>query len=152
MSTSGILLIAKNAAAYYDLQQQFIHRKISKRYVALLDGILADDIGTIDLPLRVDLDDRPRQLVCYTYGKPAITKWKVISRDQNTTRIYFYPLTGRTHQLRLHAAHQLGLNIPIKGDDLYGKRENRLYLHADQLTFVHPFTKKEITVHCPAQF
>lgn len=152
MSTSGIMLIAKSTEIYRDLQQQFITRKISKRYIAILDGILNDESGSVDLPLRVDLDDRPRQLVCYDYGKPASTKWKVISRDQNTTRIYFYPITGRTHQLRIHAAHQQGLNLPIKGDDLYGKREKRLYLHADQLTFVHPVTKKVITVNCPAEF
>ena len=152
MSTSGILLIAKSTEVYQNLQQQFITRKISKRYIAVLDGTLTDDSGSIDLPLRVDLDDRPRQLVCYDFGKPATTKWKVISRDHETTRIYFYPLTGRTHQLRIHAAHHMGLNMPIKGDDLYGKREKRLYLHADQLTFIHPVTKKEITVNCPAEF
>lgn len=152
MSTSGILMIAKNTASYHDLQEQFTHRKVTKRYIAILDGIISENSGSIDLPLRVDLDDRPRQLVCYEHGKPASTKWKVINRQNNETRIYFYPLTGRTHQLRVHAAHQSGLNTPIKGDDLYGTREKRLYLHADQITFTHPVRKKLMTIHCPADF
>lgn len=152
MSTSGLLLIAKNEDIYKQLQSQFIKRTIKKRYVALLDGIVHKKEGTIDLPLRVDLDDRPRQLVCYEHGKSAQTKWEVIAIENNNTRIYFYPISGRTHQLRVHASHELGLHTPIIGDDLYGTKSNRLHLHAECLTFVHPISKEEITIQKEAEF
>lgn len=152
MSTSGLLLIAKNEDIYKQLQSQFIKRTIKKRYVALLDGIVHKKEGTIDLPLRVDLDDRPRQLVCYEHGKSAQTKWEVIAIENNNTRIYFYPISGRTHQLRVHASHELGLHTPIVGDDLYGTKSNRLHLHAECLTFIHPISKKEITIQKEAEF
>ncbi len=152
MSTSGILLISKTKEANKNLQSQFINRTIKKRYVALLDGIIKKNSGTINLPLRVDLDDRPRQLVCYEHGKKAITKWKVIERKEGKTRIYFYPITGRTHQLRVHAAHLLGLNTPIVGDDLYGKKVDRLHLHADYIEFTHPSTKKKMQFQVDAAF
>jgi tRNA pseudouridine32 synthase / 23S rRNA pseudouridine746 synthase len=142
MSTSGLMLIAKDEETYVKLQSQFIKRTIKKRYVALLDGVLEENEGFIDLPLRVDLDDRPRQLVCYEHGKPAQTKWKKIEIRNNQTLVYFYPITGRTHQLRVHASHELGLNTPIVGDDLYGTKANRLHLHAESLTFEHPTTNK----------
>ncbi len=152
MSTSGILVLAKDKKVHFHLQKQFIKRNVQKRYVALLDGIVTEDNGTIDLPLRVDLDDRPRQLVCYEHGKRAVTKWEVVERRTNQTLIYFYPITGRTHQLRVHAAHVLGLNAPIIGDDLYGKRESRLHLHAQFLQFTHPITKEAIKIKVDADF
>jgi tRNA pseudouridine32 synthase/23S rRNA pseudouridine746 synthase len=144
MSTSGLVVLAKNKKAHKELQRQFINKTVSKKYVALLDGNLEENSGTINLPLRVDLDDRPRQLVCFEHGKNAKTKWEVIERKNNTTRVYLYPITGRTHQLRVHASHSLGLNIPIIGDDLYGKKANRLHLHAAFLEFTHPTTKEKI--------
>jgi tRNA pseudouridine32 synthase / 23S rRNA pseudouridine746 synthase len=146
MSTSGLMLIAKDEETYVKLQSQFIKRTIKKRYIALLDGILEENEGFIDLPLRVDLDDRPRQLVCYEHGKQAQTKWEVIEVKENKTRVYFYPITGRTHQLRVHASHELGLKTPIIGDDLYGKKADRLYLHAESLLFIHPVLNKEIRI------
>jgi len=152
MSTSGIMLIAKTEAAYLNLQRQFIKRTIKKCYEALLDGIITVKNDTIDLPLRVDLDDRPRQLVCYEYGKPAQTKWEIISVENGKTRVHFYPITGRTHQLRVHASHPLGLNTPIVGDDLYGTKANRLHLHAKSITFTHPVSKKEIKIEIDAEF
>ncbi|UGS22530.1 RluA family pseudouridine synthase [Flavobacterium channae] len=152
MSTSGLILIAKNEETYVKLQSQFIKRTIKKRYVALLDGVLKEKEGIIDLPLRVDLDDRPRQLVCYENGKPAQTKWEVIEVKNNQTLVYFYPITGRTHQLRVHASHELGLKTPIVGDDLYGTKANRLHLHAEQLMFTHPETKEELTIKVEANF
>lgn len=142
MSTSGILVLALNKESHKSLQQQFIKRRVEKRYIALLDGIVENDEGIIDLPLRVDLEDRPRQMVCYEYGKPAQTRYKVIKRKDNKTLIHFYPITGRTHQLRMHASHHLGLNTPIVGDDLYGTKANRLHLHAEYLSFTHPTTKE----------
>ncbi|MCA5004646.1 RluA family pseudouridine synthase [Sphingobacterium bovistauri] len=144
MSTSGILVIAKNKEAHQFIQDQFIQHTIQKRYTALLDGIITKNEGLIDLPLRVDLEDRPRQVLCYEYGKPARTKFKVVAIENNKTRIHYFPLTGRTHQLRVHSAHSKGLNTPIVGDDLYGKRADRLHLHAGYIQFVHPTTKKMI--------
>jgi tRNA pseudouridine32 synthase/23S rRNA pseudouridine746 synthase len=152
MSTSGLLVVAKNKNAHKELQSQFINKTIEKRYTALLDGIIEKDKGIINLPLRVDLDDRPRQLVCFEHGKEAKTEWEVIERKENKTKIHFYPISGRTHQLRVHAAHQAGLNTSIVGDDLYGKKANRLHLHADTLTFTHPTSKKRITFYKEAEF
>lgn len=152
MSTSGILILAKTKQAHEYLQRQFIKKTIQKRYIALLNGAIIQKTGAIELPLRVDLDDRPRQMVCYEHGKHAKTEWKVIDVQGNKTRIEFTPITGRTHQLRVHAAHHLGLNTPILGDDLYGTKSNRLHLHASELTFVHPATKESITINCPAPF
>lgn len=145
MSTSGILLISKNEEIYKALQAQFINRTIKKRYVALLDGELQNNNGEINLPLRVDLNDRPKQLVCYTHGKSALTKWKTIKTKDGKTKVYFYPITGRTHQLRVHAAHSLGLNTPIVGDDLYGTKSDRLHLHAEYIEFTHPITKEKMS-------
>ena len=152
MSTSGLMLIAKSEEVYKNLQSQFIKRTVQKKYVALLDGIVTKDEGFIDLPLRVDLDNRPNQLVCYEHGKSARTKFEVISRKNNKTRIHFYPITGRTHQLRVHASHNLGLNCPIIGDDLYGTKANRLHLHAEEITFEHPISKEKITFLKKAKF
>lgn len=152
MSTSGILLIAKNKETYKALQAQFINKTVQKRYVALLEGVLKDKKGIIELPLRVDLNDRPKQLVCYKHGKKALTQWETLKTLDNKTKVYFYPITGRTHQLRVHAAHHLGLNTPIIGDDLYGKKADRLYLHAEKITFVHPTSKKQVSFTSPAPF
>ncbi|MFT5958422.1 MAG: tRNA pseudouridine32 synthase/23S rRNA pseudouridine746 synthase [Polaribacter sp.] len=152
MSTSGILLLTKTKEANKILQHQFINRTIKKRYVALLDGSLAENSGTINLPLRVDLDDRPKQLVDFTHGKPAETEWEIIYKENGKTRVHFYPITGRTHQLRMHAAHKDGLNTPIVGDDLYGKKENRLHLHAEFIEFLHPATAKKMSFTVAATF
>jgi tRNA pseudouridine32 synthase/23S rRNA pseudouridine746 synthase len=152
MATSGILLLAKTKAAHKYIQFQFIHRQIDKTYVALLDGLLKEDSGTIDLPLRTDIDDRPRQLVCFDHGKPSQTEWKVLSRENGKTRVQFHPITGRTHQLRVHSAHSLGLNTPIVGDDLYGSKSSRLHLHAASITFQHPETKEMMTIDAEPEF
>ena len=152
MSTSGLLLVAKSEEIYKNLQMQFIQRRIKKSYIALLEGIVENDEGDISLPLRVDLDDRPRQIVCYEHGKNAFTKYKVLARENGKTRIQFFPITGRTHQLRVHAAHPLGLNCPIVGDDLYGTLQNRLHLHAQYLQFKHPVTKEILEISCEPEF
>ena len=152
MSTSGIIVLTKTKEANKILQGQFIKRTVKKRYVALLSGKLSKKQGVIKLPLRLDLDDRPRQLVDFTNGKKAETNWVFINQNNNQTRVHFYPITGRTHQLRVHAAHKEGLNTPIKGDDLYGNKQDRLYLHAEFIEFVHPSSKKEISFTVPADF
>ena len=152
MSTSGVLLLTKTKEANKALQSQFINRTIKKRYVALLDGNLSKNSGKITLPLRVDLNDRPKQLVDFTYGKPAETDWKIINKENGKTRVHFYPITGRTHQLRMHAAHKNGLNTPIVGDDLYGKKEKRLHLHAEFIEFLHPTTLKKMSFTVAPKF
>jgi len=152
MSTSGLMVIALSKQAHKNLQKQFINRTVKKRYVALLDGILTAEEGSISLPIRVDLDDRPRQLVCYDYGKPAETFWQLIEHKKGKSKVYFHPKTGRTHQLRVHSAHIKGLNMPIVGDDLYGTRANRLHLHAESLQFTHPITKQVMKFQVNAEF
>jgi tRNA pseudouridine32 synthase/23S rRNA pseudouridine746 synthase len=152
MSTSGLMLIAKTKEVHQHLQSQFLKRTVKKRYIALLDGIVKIPSGEINLPLRVDLDDRPRQLVCYDHGKTALTHFETIDTKKRQTKVYFYPVTGRTHQLRVHAAHPLGLNTPIVGDDLYGIKGNRLHLHAESITFRHPVSKEIVTFQVDAEF
>jgi tRNA pseudouridine32 synthase/23S rRNA pseudouridine746 synthase len=152
MSTSGIMLAAKTKLMHERLQRQFVLRKVQKEYLAILVGVPDQAVGEIKLPLRVDLEDRPRQLVCYEHGSYAHTKFKVLDIQNNETRIALYPQTGRTHQLRVHAAHHLGLNCPIKGDDLYGQKSNRLHLHAAKLGFYHPHSNEWMELNCPAEF
>lgn len=152
MATSGLLLIAKTKEVHQHLQAQFKNRTVKKRYTALLDGVIAQDEGVVDLPLCPDPSDRPRQIVSREYGKPAVTTYQVLSRSQHQTRIAFYPLTGRTHQLRVHASHPIGLCAPIIGDELYGKGADRLYLHAEYLEFYHPVSREIIRIEKKADF
>lgn len=149
-ATSGLLLAARSDAIRTCLQQQFQQRKVEKQYTAVVAATNVADCGQIELPLRTDIDDRPRQCVCALYGKPSLTRYKVTERFEDKTRIAFFPVTGRTHQLRVHAAHPDGLNAPIIGDDLYGAaagnrlrydtgtRLSRLHLHAERIGFTHP--------------
>ena len=151
MATSGLMVIAKTLVAYHLLQQQFANREISKRYVAVLSKPLAKNVpqaGTVSLPLRPDLDDRPRQLVDDKYGREAVTIYNKVSDD----RLWLWPKTGRTHQLRVHCAHELGLNDPIKGDMLYGTACDRLYLHAEKLCFRHPTNGRTMSFTAKAPF
>ena len=150
--TSGLVIFAKDKATHKTLQQQFENHTIRKRYVALLDGMVSQDEGIIDLPIRPDVDDRPRQRVDHEQGKPAVTRYRVLERSDGLTRIEFEPLTGRTHQLRVHASHHQGLNVPIVGDRLYGTAARRLMLHAQSITFTHPGTGKEMSLSCPSSF
>lgn len=168
MDTSGLIIIAFDAETYRDLQRQFALRTVSKRYVAVLDGSLScPDEGTISLPLCSDPLDRPYQKVDYATGKNAVTRYRVISRTSDGTRVALYPLTGRTHQLRVHCAHADGLGMPIVGDRLYGRpsgspavgspadvadTKSRLLLHAEQLSFVHPVTGERLTFSKKADF
>lgn len=152
MATSGLLLIAKTKEVHQNLQAQFSNRSIKKRYTALLEGIVSDEEGTIDLPLCLNPLDRPRQIVDKEHGKPAITRYRVLARTESQTLVAFYPLTGRTHQLRVHSAHSFGLHCPIKGDELYGSKADRLYLHAESLEFTHPVSKEKVTIEVKADF
>ena len=153
MATSGLMLIAKTKRVPQNLQAQFKNRLVRKRYVALLEGIVPKDKGTVDLPLCLNPLDRPRQMVHTEHGKPAITDYQVLERlDGKRTRIAFYPRTGRTHQLRIHAAHPLGLHCPIIGDELYGEKADRLYLHAEYLEFTHPITGETVRITKEAEF
>lgn len=139
-ATSGLVVIAKTKEIQSALRLQFEQRKVHKTYLALLDGIPANNEGVIDLPLRPDLNDRPRQVVDKENGKQAITRYRVLEQHGNRALVEFTPLTGRTHQLRVHASHPQGLNCPIVGDMLYGTASDRLHLHAHTLRFTHPAT------------
>ncbi|HSR95896.1 MAG TPA: RluA family pseudouridine synthase [Kofleriaceae bacterium] len=152
LDASGLLVAAKDPATHAALQRAFARREVDKRYAAWLDGVVARDHGVVELALRVDLDDRPRQIYDPTHGKPAITEWRVVERTSQRTRVDLMPRTGRTHQLRLHAAHPLGIAAPIVGDRLYGRAAARLALHAEALAFLHPHTQRRIELLRPAPF
>jgi tRNA pseudouridine32 synthase/23S rRNA pseudouridine746 synthase len=152
LDTSGLLVACLDPGAHAAVQRQFLQRTVQKRYLAVLEGTVRGERGTIELPLRVDLHDRPRQIHDPRHGKPAVTDWQVIERGERRTRIAFSPRTGRTHQLRVHAAHPLGLNAPILGDRLYGRPGPRLHLHAERLDFVHPATGEAVSFVAPAPF
>lgn len=164
MATSGVLLIAKTEFAYHRLQKAFLNHQIQKKYVAIISEkeVLEKDIprkdiperGIISLPLQPDYLNRPRQIVNHEQGKEAITEYEILERiDGSHLRIALYPKTGRTHQLRVHCAHQEGLNAPILGDPLYGnEKAARLHLHAEEITFEHPLTGKKITIKRKADF
>jgi len=147
MDTSGLLVVAKTKAAHENLQKQFLSRQVKKTYVAILEKPIVSE-GRIELPLRPDFDDRPRQMVDYEYGKPAVTEYFPLGGN----RVELYPLTGRTHQLRVHCAHHEGLNNPIKGDRLYGQKDTRLYLHAKTIELQHPATGKTMRFSVEPEF
>ncbi len=154
MATSGVLLIAKTEFAYHRLQQAFLNHQIQKKYVAIISGRDIPEKGIISLPLLPDYLNRPRQMVNHEQGKEAITEYEILEHiDGFHLRIALYPKTGRTHQLRVHCAHQEGLNAPILGDPLYGnEKAARLHLHAEEITFEHPLTGKKITIKRKADF
>ena len=154
MSTSGVMMIAKTEFAYHRLQKAFLNHQIQKKYVAIISGKVIPEKGIISLPLMPDYLDRPRQIVEHEQGKEAITEYEVLEPvDDSHLRIALYPKTGRTHQLRVHCAHQEGLNAPILGDPLYGnEKAARLHLHAEEITFEHPLTGKKMTITRKADF
>lgn len=154
MSTSGVMMIAKTEFAYHRLQKAFLNHQIQKKYVAIISGKDIPEKGIISLPLMPDYLDRPRQIIDHELGKEAITEYEVLEPvDDFHLRIALYPKTGRTHQLRVHCAHQEGLNAPILGDPLYGnEKAARLHLHAEEITFEHPLTGKKMTITRKADF
>ena len=152
--TSGILLIAKDPITHSQLSQQFQQRQIHKVYEALLTGSLAINEGEINLPLWGNPDHRPYQEVDLSRGKPSLTHFRVMNREGDYTRVEFVPLTGRTHQLRVHAADTRGLGMAILGDKLYGNHHHlsRLYLHARELRFQHPHVEKILHLQVKTPF
>lgn len=179
MATSGLMIIVKTEFAYHRLQKEFLNHRVQKKYIAIISEkeISGKDIsgkdfpekeipekdipgkkipekGIISLPLQPDYLNRPRQIVNHEQGKEAITEYEILERiDGSHLRIALYPKTGRTHQLRVHCAHQEGLNAPILGDPLYGnEKAARLHLHAEEITFEHPLTGKKITIKRKADF
>ena len=152
MATSGLMIVTKSKQIHKNLQSQFENHKIKKRYIAMLDGIIEEKKGKISIPISPDYLDRPRQIVDIRNGKAAITEYEVISVENGHTRIKLFPHTGRTHQLRVHCACKDGLDTPILGDNLYGKKADRLYLHAEEITFAHPITGKKIRIEKKADF
>jgi tRNA pseudouridine32 synthase/23S rRNA pseudouridine746 synthase len=143
MDTSGLLVFGLDADAQRELSMQFEARQVEKLYVALVDGLMAAEMGEIDVPMRADLTNRPVQIVDHEFGKPSLTRWKVTAMETDRTRVELEPMTGRTHQLRVHMAH---IGHAILGDVLYGPqpptRESspRLCLHAAALGFREPGT------------
>lgn len=152
MSTSGLLLVAKREAVFTALQDMFSNREIKKRYLAILEGTVQNEKGRITLPLCPNIENRPYQMVSYENGKEAVTDYEVFKEENNQTWIWFYPQTGRTHQLRVHAAHPDGLNCAIKGDLLYGTASDRLYLQAQKIEFRHPKTHQLMVFELPVEF
>lgn len=156
MDTSGLLILAKNRLAHRQLQQQFEHRQIGKRYRARLSAAPTVHAGTILLPLRLDINNRPRQIVCHEHGKPSKTLWRK-SQTGSPRAIVLFPVTSRTHQLRVHLADPQGLGIAIEGDRLYGNVQHhddgdRMMLHAEVLAFDHPQSGVRHTLTSPAPF
>ncbi len=156
MATSGLLVAAKSMDVYKELQRQFAGRAVKKLYTAILEGMPQKNEGVIELPLSADYDNRPRQKVDYANGKPAVTRYKVIDTVERGGRqcavVVFEPVTGRTHQLRVHAAHKDGLDCPMVGDALYGTVAERLMLHASRISFFHPVNKEVIELECKCDF
>lgn len=156
MDTSGVMVYARSERARREIGMQFENRQTEKQYIALLEGELEEAGGIIDAPMRLDVEHRPYQIIDYKQGKRAVTEWRKLSVERldgrSYTRVLFHPLTGRTHQLRVHSASILG--HPIKGDRLYGSRDEgeRLALHAASLTFTHPASGERLTFTAPAPF
>lgn len=154
MYTSGIMVLAIDSQTHRHLSRQFEQRSVSKLYIALLDGIVEENSGKIELPFRLDPDNRPYQVYDPNHGKMGITFWKKMSDENGRTRVEFTPITGRTHQLRVHSAHEMGLGIPIAGDRLYGygKEGEQMLLHAYSLEFTHPETGETLRYTTPVPF
>ena len=151
--TSGVMLLALGVKMQRELSRQFHDRKTGKQYVAVVRGTFDEQSGVVDVPMRGDPDDRPRQLVDHNHGKPSSTQWSVVSRDKDQTRLLLKPITGRTHQLRIHC---IELGHIIVGDTLYGdereQQEARMLLHAETISFFHPATGEAMTLTAACDF
>lgn len=151
MDTSGLVLFALAPEAQRNLCAQFEHREIQKTYVAVVEGLLEADSGTVDFPMRKDMAQRlpPKHLIDCVRGKKAVTEWKVLERGEHTTRVALFPQTGRSHQLRLHMQ---AIGHPIVGDPIYGSPADRLMLHAQKLSLRHPSTGQPLLLESPVPF
>ena len=154
MATSGIICLAMHKEAHRNLSIQFQDRKTAKRYIARVFGKLEQETGSVDLPLICDWPNRPKQMVDHDNGKPSLTHFKVLEYEQNATRVELTPITGRSHQLRVH---MLSLGHPILGDKLYAHPEafamaSRLQLHAEMLTLAHPASGETLVFEAPPEF
>ncbi len=149
--TSGVMLMAIGKTAQVELSRQFHDRETEKEYIAVVQGIVAESDGIIDQPMRCDIDNRPRQIIDHVHGKQAITRWSKLSADDQTSRLLLRPITGRSHQLRVHCRF---MQHPIVGDNLYGERrgDERMLLHAQTLTFTHPASGDEMVISSPCDF
>jgi tRNA pseudouridine32 synthase / 23S rRNA pseudouridine746 synthase len=152
--TSGLLVMALNKKALAFVSQQFEKRETEKSYQARVFGSVEGESGHIDMPIGIDWDNKPRHYVDYEYGRPAQTDWAVLDREDRATRVRLFPLTGRTHQLRVH---MLAIGHPILGDDFYAMGEalraaDRLQLHAEHLRFRHPLTNAFVEFNSPCPF
>ncbi len=154
MDTSGVLLLALTPEAHRNLSIQFEKRRVEKAYEALLDGEVEGECGEIELPIAKDWPNRPLQKICFESGRWSATRWRVLGREGGRTRVRFEPITGRSHQLRIHAASELGLGVPIVGDRLYGDASSgdRLMLHASELVFRDPDTGRRVAIRSEAPF
>ncbi len=154
MFTSGLMVLAKTAAAHRELRIQFEKRTVKKEYISLLAGEIPGHSGRIELSFRLDVANRPYQIYDPVQGKRGITLWRKLGMTGDFTRVAFTPITGRTHQLRLHAAHEQGLGVPIVGDSLYGhgKEGDQMMLHASRLCFSHSASQKPLIFHSPPSF
>ena len=153
-ATSGVIVMALDAEAHRALSIQFQDRLVEKSYVAVVAGVVSDDEGVVDLPLRKDRDHPPRQMIDHEHGRPSVTNWRVETRERDRTRLELTPLTGRSHQLRLHLKT---IGHPILGDDLYAPPDvcamaDRLQLHALTLTIIHPSTAERMTFSAACPF
>jgi tRNA pseudouridine32 synthase/23S rRNA pseudouridine746 synthase len=152
MATSGLMLFARGAAVQRQLSMAFARGEVAKTYLAVVEGLVDGDDGSIDVPLAADWPNRPRQLVDLQRGKPSLTHWHVLERGADSTRLQLQPVTGRTHQLRVHLQW---LGHPIRGDALYAAlplRADRLLLHASRLVFKHPLSGGACAFDCPVEF
>lgn len=149
MDTSGVMVLARTAQVHRHLGLQFERRHTSKTYLAIVSGHVAGSAGTIDLPLRCDWPNRPKQMVCFEHGRRSTTHWKVLERNSGTTRLKLTPVTGRSHQLRVHL---MACGHPILGDTFYGVKAERLHLHASDLTLRHPDGGQPVTFSSAVPF
>ena len=151
MDTSGLVLFARSPEAQRNLSLRFEKREISKTYAAIVEGVIEQDEGMVDYPMRKDMEQRlpPKHLVDCVRGKKALTEWKVMECGAGTTRLALFPRTGRSHQLRVHMQ---AIGFPIVGDPIYGTPSERLMLHAQTLEFRHPLSGEPINLECPAPF
>lgn len=149
--TSGLVIFVKDKETHKKMQYLLNNKLIKKTYEALLEGRIDSKSGVIELAIGLDHNNPPFQMVS-SNGKTAKTEYKVIQLNNSNTMVEFSPITGRTHQLRIHSAHFKGLNSPIVGDDMYGVKSDRMYLHASKLEFKHPYSKEELILYSPSQF